>query len=166
MKRLIPFKNPKTGEIKKIELGFSWTLFAFSFCGIPLFVRKLNVWGAVFIFLWFLNFLIPNLIVALVSVGLQIWVAFKGNELTAKNYLEHGWEFAEPDSELTKMAKQRWGIYLNNVPTDFISAGSANITTGTANTKYCFKCGQKNHESALFCSNCGVSQAMPSETAI
>jgi hypothetical protein len=42
--------------------------------------------------------------------GLQIFVAIKGNEMTAKNYLKNGWTFVEPDSKLTKMAKMRWGI--------------------------------------------------------
>jgi uncharacterized membrane protein len=47
MKVMIPFKNSKTGEIVKVKLGWSWTLFFFSSVfGIPLFLRKLNVWGS------------------------------------------------------------------------------------------------------------------------
>ena len=34
----------------------------------------------------------------------------KGNELTAKNYLELGWGFSDPESETTRHAKTKWGI--------------------------------------------------------
>ncbi len=115
-------KNPKTGEVKEVKIGWSWTLFLFSgFFGLPLFLRKLHVWGAIYLALWVVHLVtlgivpgearviivLPNYIV---MFGLQCFVAIKGNEMTVKNYLENGWTFVDPDSKLTKMAKMRWGI--------------------------------------------------------
>jgi hypothetical protein len=41
---------------------------------------------------------------------LAVWMGIKGNEMTAKNYLERGWQFAEPESDVVKTAKGRWGL--------------------------------------------------------
>lgn len=118
----VAMKNPKTGEIKEVKVGWSWTLFLFSgLFGLPLFLRKLHIWGAIFLVLWVVNLIAPSALPAdegaIISIGLfiiffalQIFLGIKGNEMTAKNYLENNWAFAEPDSELTKMAKMRWGI--------------------------------------------------------
>ena len=46
----------------------------------------------------------------LVFLGLQIWLGIRGNEMTAKNYLELGWNFTNPDSDEVKFAKGKWGI--------------------------------------------------------
>ena len=115
-------KNPLTGEIKEVKVGFSWTLFLWSgLFGLPLFLRRLYVWGAIFLSLWIVNAaaialgpksngeLVSN-VMGFIYLGLVIFVGIRGNEMTAKNYLETGWVFLEPDSELTKMAKMRWGI--------------------------------------------------------
>ena len=40
----------------------------------------------------------------------NIYIGFKGNEITAKNYVENGWEFLEPNLEITNMAKMKWGL--------------------------------------------------------
>ncbi|MDR2056010.1 MAG: hypothetical protein LBQ10_09125 [Desulfovibrio sp.] len=119
----VTMKNPKTGESKEVKVGWSWILFLFSgFFGLPLFLRKLNVWGAIFLVLCIVFLVAPNvipndddsfalsLVLQLSSCGLSIFLGIKGNEMTAKNYLESGWMFAEPDSQQTKMAKSRWGI--------------------------------------------------------
>ncbi|MFG1465692.1 hypothetical protein V5F77_22675 [Xanthobacter sp. DSM 24535] len=123
-------KNPKTGELKRIKVGWSWVLFFFSTVfGIPLFLRRLYVWG---ILINVINFsysitesvtdLEPKemgtlvLMVCLLDLGLSIFFAIKGNELTAKNYLEHGWVFAEPDSQETWYAKTRWSLAIDRPP--------------------------------------------------
>lgn len=115
-------KNPKTGEIKEVKVGWSWTLFFFSgLFGLPLFLRRLYIWGAVFLVLWVTNFVVPSVLpedegaifsitFGLVFLSLQIFLAIKGNEMTAKNYLENNWIFVDPEAEITKMAKMRWGI--------------------------------------------------------
>ena len=119
---IVSMKNPKTGEIKSIKVGFSWVLFLWSgVFGLPLFLRKLNVWGLVFLVLWIINLVVPSMvdeqsalglsiIFFVIFLGLQIFMGIKGNEMTAKNYLENGWEFTNSDAEEVKYAKMKWGI--------------------------------------------------------
>lgn len=113
MRIMISFKNPKTNEIRMVKLGFSWTIFFFGgILGIPLFMRKLNMWGAIMAVLSVLSVALL-LIMPFVTFGaffLQMYLAFKGNKLTVINLLEHGWEFTEPDTEFSRMAKQQWGL--------------------------------------------------------
>ena len=119
----VAMTNPKTGEVREIKVGWSWILFLFSsFFGLPLFLRKLHVWGGIFLVLWSLYIIFPSMmqneeealglmiLLNLVFLGLQIWVGIKGNEMTAKNYLELGWNFINPDSDEVKFAKGKWGI--------------------------------------------------------
>lgn len=117
----VGMKNPKTGEIKQVKVGWSWTLFFFSgMFGIPLFLRGLYIWGAVFLAVGSINVIMPApteelqavgmLFNALIYLGLQVYMSIKGNELTAKNYLEKNWTFVDPESEDTTVAKERWGI--------------------------------------------------------
>ena len=118
----VAMKNPKTGEIKEVKVGWSWTLFFFSgFLGFPLFLRRLYMWGSVFLVLWVVNLVFTMispemfLVLQLVIIGLIIWIAIKGNEMTAKNYLENGWTFTAPDSDVVKYAKGKWGIHVEDV---------------------------------------------------
>lgn len=110
------FKNPKTGETKKVKVGFSWILFLFSgFIGIPLFLRGLHVWGGIMAGLWALNLIGGQQITIglfFVALGLGIFLGIKGNAMTAKNYLEKGWIVANPDSDAVRMATMKWGIRL------------------------------------------------------
>jgi hypothetical protein len=125
----VAMKNTKTGAIKEVKVGWSWTLFLFSgIFGLPLFLRRLHVWGALFLALCVVDVIVGLIpasaqfgafdfiplilfgLIPLILFGLSIFVAIKGNEMTAKNYLENGWTFVEPDSEITKMAKMQWGI--------------------------------------------------------
>jgi hypothetical protein len=120
----VTMKNPKTGEIKEIKVGWSWTLFLFSgLFGLPLFLKKLNLWGSIFFVMWIINLIVPSIVsgdegeivkgcILFIFIGLQVFVGVKGNEMIAKNYLEKDWTFVDPDSELTKMAKMKWGIYI------------------------------------------------------
>jgi uncharacterized membrane protein len=118
----IAMKNPKTGEVKNIKIGWSWTLFLFSgIFGLPLFLRKLHVLGAIFLVLWLVNLyfmdavggvqgFVDSVLITLIVIGMSIYVGIKGNELTAKNLLEKDWVFAEPESSVTQRAKKLWGI--------------------------------------------------------
>ena len=117
----VGMQNPKTGEIKQVKVGWSWTLFFFSgMFGIPLFLRGLHTWGAVFLAVGSINLImrtpteevqvISMLFNAAIYLGLQLYMSIKGNELTAKNYLEKNWTFVDAESEDTALAKQRWGI--------------------------------------------------------
>ena len=119
----VAMTNPKTGEVREVKVGWSWILFLFSgFFGLPLFLRKLHVWGGIFLILWIVYIIAPSImqneeealglmiLLNLVFLGLQIWLGIKGNEMTAKNYLELGWNFINPDSDEVKFAKGKWGI--------------------------------------------------------
>jgi len=116
----VTFKNPKTGELKQVKIGWSWILFLWSpILGLPLFSRKLNGLGFLFLGLFAMNFIcsvigllqVP-IILFFVFLGLEIWLGIKGNEITAKNYLERGWVFSEPDSDVVRLAKGKWGLAL------------------------------------------------------
>ena len=78
------------------------------------------MWGGVFLVLWVLNlyFSVSStdiyIVLQVVIIGLIIWIAIKGNEMTAKNYLENGWSFTAPDSDEVKYAKGRWGISIGD----------------------------------------------------
>jgi hypothetical protein len=121
----VQFKNPRTGEIKEVKIGWSWTLFLFSgIFGLPLFLRKLNVWGELFLALAVVNIIGPPLVdmshpfvgiglrvnLFFVFLGLEIWLGIKGNEMTAKNYLENGWLFADEGTDSVRFARDKWGL--------------------------------------------------------
>ena len=111
------FKNPRTGEHKKLKVGFSWTCFFFwAIFGIPLFVRKLNTWGAVGVGYMLIHYalfaLLPAALMYLgvIGLGMSVYLGRKANEMAARNYLMMGWEFTEPDGPGTAEAVARWGL--------------------------------------------------------
>ncbi|MFG1344928.1 hypothetical protein V5F59_08545 [Xanthobacter autotrophicus DSM 431] len=115
-------KNPRTGELKEVKVGFSFVLFFFSaLFGLPLFLRGLYRLGA-FMAIWRVFVIVMSVLpgeetrAALASLflmldtGLIVWLGLKGNEYTAKNLLEKGWVFAKPDSLEAQFAMSRWKI--------------------------------------------------------
>lgn len=119
----VGLRNSRSGELKEIKVGFSWVLLFFSsFLGLPLILRRLYVWGGVFLALWGVNLIGPTiagsdedafaiqLVIFLIMLGLSVWMGIKGNEMTGKNLLEQGWEFIDPNGDATKFAKMRWGL--------------------------------------------------------
>jgi hypothetical protein len=123
MRIQVSFQNPQTGETRRVKLGWSWTLFFFAgLLGLPLFLRGLTTWGAVFAGFWAVNIGVSLLsgqseeaaalafMLGLVGTGLGVFIAMKGNELTAKHLLSQGWRVVEPGSEFVRMALSRWGI--------------------------------------------------------
>jgi len=75
LNRDLLLENPKTGAVRPFRDGFDWILFLFSgVLGIPLFLRHLPVWGAVFVGLWVvglvLHWLLPrNLTLSGIGAG-------------------------------------------------------------------------------------------------
>jgi hypothetical protein len=118
----ILLRNRSSGETKEVKIGFSWILFLFAGClGVPLFLRRLYVWGGVFLALWIVYAVVPAMLpqedalgivlfLNLVFFGLQIWLGIKGNEMTAKNLLENGWEFTGSESDAVRFARLKWGL--------------------------------------------------------
>jgi hypothetical protein len=119
----VPFRNPHTGETRKVKVGWSWVLFLFSgVLGLPLFLRGLSTWGAVFAGFWAVNIGVNlmagqnpeaaslSLGMTLVGFGLAVFMGVKGNEITAKHLASEGWRALDPNSEFTKMALAKWGI--------------------------------------------------------
>lgn len=119
----VTFRNPRNNDLTQVKVGWSWTLLFFSsFFGLPLFLRKLNVWGTVLLLIWAASLIVPRmtssaveqaallLIFSVIEVGLSIWLAIKGNEITAKNYLDLGWQILDPPGDIVSHAKSKWGI--------------------------------------------------------
>jgi hypothetical protein len=106
-----------------VKVGWSWFLFFLSgVFGIPLFMRKLTLWGFVFLAFNVIGLAgliagdnpaaqLMTILVQLLGFGLTIFMGAKGNEITAKNYLSLGWRFVEPESDMTKYAKMRWQMF-------------------------------------------------------
>jgi hypothetical protein len=100
-------ENPRTGVVKPFRLGFDWSLFLFSgLFGIPLFVRGLPVWGAVFLGLWLIDLAIvfyapiewslaAQAVVSVVFFALQLWLGFYGRDRILQRHLARGWRRRE-----------------------------------------------------------------------
>ena len=56
------------------------------------------------------------LLLCLVFLALQIWIAVKGNEMTAKNFLENGWSFSSPNTPETRFAMIKWNLSSSSTP--------------------------------------------------
>ncbi|WP_341987593.1 hypothetical protein [Azorhizobium sp. AG788] len=108
-----------------IKVGFSWSLLLFSSClGIPLWLRRLPLWAGLACGLVLMNWFIlsqggraPSSMQAYALMSIQMSLAIlnmvmavRGNELTAKGLLERGWVFANPTSPETTVARHRWRI--------------------------------------------------------
>ena len=117
----VAFRNPRNGQIRKVKVGWSWTLFFFAgVMGIPLFVRKLNTWGVVFLALPIINATCQILMAdpitksamlfgyAVTLFALKIWIAMHGNRLTAERYIDAGWQFVDPQGASAKYARANW----------------------------------------------------------
>jgi hypothetical protein len=128
----VPLRNNFTGQVKLIKIGWSWTLFFFGpFFGIPLFIRRLPELGIVAGFFSSAKFatdLMPTnggfkLVLDALLLVVTFWLAINGNRLTGMRYLERGWSFAEPDSQLAQLARLDWRLGP--------AAGSSNVQAGS-----------------------------------
>jgi hypothetical protein len=119
----VGFKNPESGEIRQVKVGFSWMLFFFSgFIGVPLFYRGLITWGVIYAGFWVLAMIFNlasgssdtaaalYLLISLVGLALSVFMGVKGNEITARSLLARGWRVLDTDSDFTRMGLARWGI--------------------------------------------------------
>lgn len=125
----VNLRNKASGAIKSQKIGWSWTCFLFSgILGIPLFLRNLNVWGALMALLWAVAIFLPNragseleaiillACLALVQLVFSFVFGITANKMAGRNYLENGWEFVDHGSTEAALARKSWGlpIYASN----------------------------------------------------
>lgn len=116
------FKHPSGLRAKRVKLGFAWDLFLFAgVFGIPLFLRGLPEWGAAVLVLWLMDlglgwhghgaFYMPAQAVLFIAfLGLQVWLGFKGNALTARACRARGWIADNARDPGVRETLKRWGI--------------------------------------------------------
>ncbi len=121
----VQLKNPVTNEVKTVKTGWSWSCFLFSWIyGIPLFLRGLNVWGGVMLFLMLESHLtsiwvekddkvLENTLLVLeilITLAFSIWFGVKANLMAIRNYLEKRWVFIEPKNASVERVKEKLNI--------------------------------------------------------
>ena len=119
----IRLKQKQSGKEKRISTGFAWDLFLFAgIFGLPLFWRRLHAWGAVILALWCVDLVIGRVPATAATVHLmeaalfavflavQLFLGFRGNRLTARTYLAHGWTVDQPGDLGTKRVVERWKL--------------------------------------------------------
>lgn len=116
--------NKTSGEKKTIKVGWSWTCFFFSsWLGVPLFLRRLNVWGAFMCALWFAQVAAAKLLsndletmmaegvgFNLLILGVSIWFGLKANRMAFIQYLEAGWEPLDRNAREYLLANHVWKL--------------------------------------------------------
>ncbi|HUE18485.1 MAG TPA: hypothetical protein VMQ63_01835 [Stellaceae bacterium] len=115
-------KPPGGGKLKWIKVGFAWDLFVLSpLFGLPLFLRKLPQWGAVMLALLLADIVVGLLLsgdaaslagmaITAIYIVLDLYLGFRGNALTARAYLRHGWSVDHPDYAATRKLMTRWKL--------------------------------------------------------
>ena len=119
----IRLKQKQSGREKRVSTGFAWDLFLFAgVFGLPLFWRRLHAWGAVIMALWCVDLVIGRVPVSGVTVrsleaalfavflAVQLWLGFRGNRLTARTYLAHGWTVDQAGDLGTRRVIERWKL--------------------------------------------------------
>lgn len=130
----ITFKNPKGGTLYLAKVGFDWGAFLgmFFLAGLPFFLRKMNTLGMfclLYLLIQTLAVSLGQIIIALSpenvglwekgsSMGASFFVTFfislyfglRGGKLTARQYLEEGYECITKDEALLTRAKAKWGL--------------------------------------------------------
>jgi hypothetical protein len=102
----IALRHPITGEIRVQQEGWSWgCFFGAGVLGLPLFRRRLPVWGAamlvfditVFIVAWIDTSAGQSLYEWMSGIGIaaSFYFGFRANAMAVERALNHGWEFAD-----------------------------------------------------------------------
>jgi hypothetical protein len=116
----IVLRHPRSGEGRRIKVGFAWDLFLFAGAfGVPLFLRGLHAWGAAILALWLVDLALgwmaggmPGTALQsalfVVFLALQLWLGLKGNALTARLLLERGWTLDQPEDAAARRVVERW----------------------------------------------------------
>ncbi len=113
----VQLRNERTGEVKQVKVGFNWFFFfCVSIFGLPLFVNRLYHYGAGMAGLS-IAAAVAN---AIGSSMYGLFIIFQiiasvqfgrhGNRLITVNYLENGWEWADPEDQQTLFAREKWNL--------------------------------------------------------
>lgn len=124
----ITFTNSITGETATVKVGFSWILFFFSsFFGIPLFLRKLYLFGVIMLILETTNIILvvfsesyysyyySELVFLMYLLqfgmfGLNIFLGIRGNKITALNYIKLGYKITNKEYYKINLVKESWNL--------------------------------------------------------
>ena len=130
----IAFKNPKGGTVYFAKVGFDWGAFwGMSLLGgLPFFLRKLNMLGVFcLVFLLVATMAIGFeeigkalsqeeltdweknagvIFYGLLTLGISIYLGIRGGKLTARHYVEEGYECITKDEALLARARTKWGL--------------------------------------------------------
>ncbi|HUB94409.1 MAG TPA: hypothetical protein VL993_00740 [Stellaceae bacterium] len=116
------FQHPSGKKAKRVKPGFAWDLFLFAgVLGVPLFLRGLTGWGAVVLGLWVADLALgrlaagPGRLAAEIGLfaaflGLQLYLGWGGNALTARSYRARGWTPERSRDAGVRRALERWGV--------------------------------------------------------
>lgn len=116
------FRAPDGTRTRRVKLGFAWDLFLFTVVfGVPLFLRGLPNWGAAVLALWLADLMIvraaegpwhmpAELLLFAAFLGLEIFLGFKGNALTARACRARGWTPDNPRDPGVRRALETWGL--------------------------------------------------------
>jgi hypothetical protein len=116
------FRASSGQRTKRVKTGFAWDLFLFAgVLGVPLFLRGLTPWGAGVLALWLADLALgravpPGLRVVLdvalfaAFLGLQLYLGFAGNALTARACRARGWQPDNPRDPGVREALRRWRL--------------------------------------------------------
>ncbi len=123
MTTYVTFQHERSGELRSIKVGWSWTLFLFSqLWGIPLFLRQMFDWAMIMVILSALSFifmlagevdetsLLLGMAIGCVVIGISVYMGLRGNELTARQMLRQGWIFADPSDAASVHARRTWSL--------------------------------------------------------
>lgn len=119
------FKHPSGVRAKRVKPGFAWDLFLFAgVFGAPLFLRGLPNWGAAVLALWLVDLGLgrfgrgplqhpAEFALFAAFLGLQVWLGFTGNALTARACRARGWTPDAPRDPAVRKALESWGMGTN-----------------------------------------------------
>jgi hypothetical protein len=123
---IVQMQNETTRDIKTLKVGFDWAaFFSLPTFGTIHFMRKLwipaGVMAGINLFLWIILFAVAAegdqevfnfyfVVMLVLDIGVGVFLGRTGQARFAKHLLAQGYEFTEPDNEMTKTAKKVWGI--------------------------------------------------------
>jgi hypothetical protein len=102
----VSLRHPVTGEIRVLPEGWSWScFFGAGFLGLPLFRRRLTVWGsamlvfdvAAFVVGWVPTDRAATLYawMSAIGIGASLFFGWRANAMAAEHARANGWVFAD-----------------------------------------------------------------------